>query len=130
MKKDELEKLVNQEISCLTYYGYREDREKLSINSEIYAEIRSIGYTKRPMKLIKRCSPCILTSKEPIVKGLSEEKLEMCYDFHIRIENKYSPLEVYLILYPEKRKEIIEKIKNITITNSDCTGVYEGFKKK
>lgn len=51
------------------------------------------------MSLDQRCAGAILTSKEPIVEVLD-----------IVNENRYTPLEVYLILFPEKLG-VIEKIK-------------------
>lgn len=53
------------------------------------------------MSLDQRCAGAILTSKEPIVEVLD-----------IVNENRYTPLEVYLILFPEKKLGVIEKIKN------------------
>lgn len=125
MNKEELYKLVNKEIEWLIYYGYRADREKLTINSNIYEEVNSIGYTKRKMPLDQRCAPCILTANEIITKDLDLEKLTICYEKRDNSKNKYTPLEVYLILFPDERNDIIEKIKNI---KEDKNLIFYGYK--
>jgi hypothetical protein len=111
MNKSELEKLVNQEIDWLRYYGYREDREKLTINSEIYDELNSIGYTKRRISLDRRCAPCIITSDEIICEGIDLDKLRSEYFPHDKNNNRFTPIEAYIIIYPENKKQIIERLK-------------------
>jgi hypothetical protein len=112
MNIKELEKLVNHEIDWLQYYGWRKSRENLTIESNIYEDLISIGYTKKVMSLDQRCAGAILTSKEPIVEGLDIENIYIIYTNRNVNENRYTPLEVYLILFPEKKLGVIEKIKN------------------
>lgn len=40
MTETELLKLIDHEINWLNYYGLREDREKLTIDSDIYRDVR------------------------------------------------------------------------------------------
>ena len=107
--KQQLEKWVDVEIGQLRYYGYRPDRESLTIDSNIYNDIRSIGYAKRTMDLIKRCSWTTITSDETIT---SNSKIDDMYEIHTwDRSNKYSPLEIYWMIYPEKRSEIIKLLQ-------------------
>lgn len=125
MTKEELEKLAAQEIKWLIYYGCRSDREKLTIESDIYRDVNSIGYTKRRIPLHKRCVSCIITSKSTITKNLNESELIIDYSQRDKEQNKFTPLETYLIIYPDKKEEVISKIKNIT---EDTTQIHYGIK--
>ena len=103
--KEQLLKWVDTEISALRYYGYREDREKLTEDSNLYQDIQSIGYVKRPMPLTQRCAWTSITADEIIT---SSTKLEDMYEVHTwNRDNIFTPLEIYWIIYPEKRKEVI-----------------------
>ena len=109
INEKQLEIWVKTEIDWVRYYGYRPDRESLTIDSDLYNEIRSIGYTKRVIPLIRRCSPTTITSDQLIT---STTKLEDMYEIHsYDKDNKYSPLEIYWIIYPEKRSEIIKLLQ-------------------
>ena len=102
MNKEELLKLIDHEISWLKYYGLREDRIKLTEESDIYKDVRSIGYTKRVIDLDKRCCPCLI---------IAGESIEDCVITQFpRGEGKLSLLEVYKILYKEEYKEILKDI--------------------
>lgn len=103
MNKEELLQLIDHEIGWLRYYGFREDREKLTEESDIYKEVRSIGYTKRIIDLDKRCCPCL------IIVGKSIE--ECIISQFPRSDEKLSPLELYKILYKDEYKEILKDIK-------------------
>lgn len=102
MNKEKLLQLIDHEISWLKYYGLREDRIKLTEQSDIYKEVRSIGYTKRVVDLDRRCCPCL------IIIGNTLEECQM--DQFPRSENKVSPLELYKILYKEEYKLILSEI--------------------
>ena len=108
MTETELLKLIDHEINWLNYYGLREDREKLTIDSDIYRDVRSIGYTKRVIPLITRCSPGLITSKNTICESTTLEELESCY--FPKMENCYTPLEIWFILYPDRKSEMILKL--------------------
>lgn len=103
--KEQLDKWIDTEINWIRYYGYRSDRESLTEKSDIYNDIRSIGYTKRVIPLIRRCSPVTITSDETIT---ASTKLENMFELHTWDRyNIFTPLEIYWIIYPEKRKEVI-----------------------
>ena len=103
--KEQLEKWVDTEIGALRYYGIRSDRSKLTEDSNIYNELRSIGYTKKTTPLVRRCSQTTITSDSLITK---DTKLEDMYEKHTwDRDNKFTPLEIYWIIFPEKRKDII-----------------------
>ena len=53
------------------------------------------------MSLDRRCSPCIITSDEIICEGFDVSKLKK--DFNSRGENRYSPIEAYIKIFPEKK---------------------------
>jgi hypothetical protein len=108
MTEELLYKLIDHEIQWLNYYGLREDREKLNEKSNIYCNVRSIGYTKRVVELTLRCSPGLITSDKPITKDTKIEDLRQ--EGFPRGENKFTPIEVYFILFPEKKMEIISRL--------------------
>lgn len=109
MKIEELKKLVDLEIQWLYYYGHSESRQKLNENSNIYKDIVPIGYTKRVMKLDLRCCPCVITAEEKISEGMDISKLIKISD--LRGNNKLSPIETYITIFPEKKMEIFGKLK-------------------
>lgn len=111
MDKKEFEKLINHEVDWLKYYAFWEDREKLTIDSELYEDLRSIGYAKVNTPLDKRCPKCIVTSDEIITENTNVEDIYYIANLRNHEENRYTPLEVYLIIYPEKKQEIIDKLK-------------------
>jgi len=108
MTEELLYKLIDHEIQWLSYYGLREDRELLNENSNIYKDVRSIGYTKRVIELTLRCSPGLITSDVAITKETKIEDLKQ--DYFPRGENKFTPLEVFFILYPERKMEMIKRL--------------------
>ena len=108
MTEELLYKLIDHEIQWLNYYGLREDREKLNEKSNIYCNVRSIGYTKRVVELTLRCSPGLITSDKPITKDSKIEELKQ--EGFPRGENKFTPIEVYFILFPENKMEIISRL--------------------
>lgn len=109
MTIDELQNLVDYEIQWLYYYANRKSRYSLNEKSSIYGDLSSIGYTKRPMNLESRCCPCIITSNETIVENMDINTLIKTTGK--RSNNNYSPVEAYIIIFPEKKMEIINKLK-------------------
>jgi len=108
MTEELLYKLIDHEIQWLSYYGLREDRELLNENSNIYKDVRSIGYPKRVIELTLRCSPGLITSDVAITKETKIEDLKQ--DYFPRGDNKFTPLEVFFILYPERKMEMIKRL--------------------
>jgi len=111
MTEELLHRLIEHETNWLNYYGLRTDREKLNEESNIYRDIRSIGYTKRVIELSLRCSPGLITSDNLITKDTKIEDLKE--DSFPRSNNKFTPIEIYFILFPERKMEIINKLKPI-----------------
>jgi len=108
---NELEELIDREISCLNYYARRDTRMALDINSSIYDDLISIGWTKKVIKLELRCCPCIITSDETITENFDVSKLKVAHS--IRGDNKYTPLEAYLKIFPDKKIEILNRLKTV-----------------
>jgi hypothetical protein len=109
MNKEELEKYIDLEIQWLNYYANEETRTKLNENSEIYRDLKSIGYTKRVLKLDSRCCPCTITSDEIITEGTDLSVLRK-HEYNIRGENKLSPIETYITIFPKKKMEILNRL--------------------
>ena len=108
---DELKRLVEIEVGWLGLYGREDTRMKLDINSSIYDDLVSIGWTKKVMKLELRCCPCIITSDETITENFDITKLKIAHT--VRGENKYTPVETYIKIYPDEKMDIINRIKKI-----------------
>lgn len=109
MNIEELKKLVELELQWLHYYAHSDSRNKLNENSNIYNDLISIGYTKRVISLDKRCCPCIITSDEMITENFDISKLKK--DNNLRGCNRYSPVEAYIKIFPDKKMEILNKLK-------------------
>ncbi len=110
MTIEELNKLVDLELQWLRYYVWKPSRMKINEDTEIYTDLISIGYTKRVVKLDLRCSPCVITSDEIIEEGTDVSKLIKIAN--IRGENKYSPVEAFIKIFPDKKMELLNKLKN------------------
>ncbi len=107
--KENLDKWVDREIGMLRYYGLRADRESLTPAVEnIYDHLRSIGYTKVVIPLHRRCSWTTITSDEIITKDTKLENMNEVSTWYR--DNKYTPLEIYWMIYPEKRSEVIYQL--------------------
>jgi hypothetical protein len=109
MKIEELNKLVELELQWLKYYAYVDSRNSLNENSNLYEDLISIGYTKRVVKLDRRCVPCIITSDEIITENFDVSNLRK--DSNLRGYNRYSPVEAYIKIFPKKKMEILNKLK-------------------
>lgn len=105
----QLEKWIETEISFLRYYGNRVDRKSLTIDSNIYSDIRSIGYTKRVMPLYYRCSPVLIESDVDLNKSKISDLFVTGFG---RSEKSFTPCEVFIKLYPNRKYEIINILKS------------------
>lgn len=110
MNKQELNKLVDHEIQWLAYYGERNSRANLTVNSELYKDLVSIGYTKKIIPLDRRCLCDVLTSNTKITKDTLLENIYSTKEPRDLTKNCLSPLEVYWILYPDERTSVINKL--------------------
>ena len=111
MTIEELNKLVDLELQWLKYYSWKPSRMELNENSSIYTDLISIGYTKRVVKLDLRCVPCVLTSDETITKDTDISQITKA-EYKVRGENKLSPVETFITMFPERKMEIIDRLKN------------------
>jgi len=99
MTKEELKKHVIHELEWLKYYAREDTREKLNTDTPIYNQLISIGYAKRVFPLPYRCaSATISIDNTKNIKSTTEPR---------NVENgNYTPLESWLILYPESFNEV------------------------
>ena len=111
MTQEYFYKLVEHEIEWLRYYSTRESKSKLTIDSNIYSELVPMGYVKRKRDLDLRCSPGLITSKDPITEKTTIEELEQTTFPRLREKNnRYTPLETLFIILPDKRQEYLDKL--------------------
>lgn len=110
MKKNELWKIVELEIQWLAYYGLGEDRKVLDLTKEsIYEQLRSIGYTKRVIPLDLRCIGALCYKWK---EGMDVEDLVPLNERRNLNERKFSPLEIWVKLFPSEKEMIYKKINN------------------
>jgi len=113
MNIKELEKLAEHEIEWLCYYARKDSRDKLTLESNIYEDLISIGYAKRRTELDQRCVAEYLTADEPITETLTIDKIKVVYCNRNAKKNIYTSLEVYLILLPEKKQYVIDRLMKL-----------------
>jgi hypothetical protein len=111
MTEEELFKCAKQELEWLRYYSHVDSREAFSVESDIYTDLKPIGYAKKNLPLDARCVPCIITSNNPINSETLIDNLFVIGSSRNKNQNKYSPLEIVWIIFPKKRNWIINKLK-------------------
>lgn len=111
LDKKRLTKLADIELDWLKFYATPESIYNLTEESDLYSELKPIGYTGGLISLDNCCIPCIITSEKTINNKIKISELKTITSNRNKSENKYSPLEVYWILYPNKRMEVIDKLK-------------------
>lgn len=122
MTIEELYQLVDHEIDWLYYYALQEDRNILNESSDVYKDLKSIGYTKRQLPLKLRCSPCSILSSKSIEIGIEIDLLEKSDS-----RDGLTPLEVIIKIFPERKMEFLNRLK--TIETSDTSGWNKKFVK-
>jgi hypothetical protein len=110
MTKEELWKQVKPELEWFTYYGFWEDKVVMDMDKSLYDQVRSIGYTKVVTDLDLRCVG-YLSFKW--VDGMSVSDLVPLMERRDTKENKFSPMEVWLKLYPEDKQNFYNKLNKI-----------------
>jgi hypothetical protein len=110
MTSEELNKYIEIELQWLIYYSLTESRKQLDENSDIYQDLKEMAYSKKRMPLDKRCCPCVVTSDMEIDEYTDISNLRIL-NINIRGINKYSPIETFFKLYPDRKMEIINKLK-------------------
>lgn len=111
LDKKKFMKLVNIELDWLKFYTTPESIYNLTEESDLYSELKPIGYAGGLVSLDNCCIPCIITSEKTINNKIKITDLKTITSTRSKNENRYSPLEVYWILYPKKRSEVINKLK-------------------
>jgi hypothetical protein len=111
MTEEQLLKAAKQELEWLRYYGHVDSRLAFTSESELYRDLQSIGYTKKNTPLDLRCAPHILTSNSLISEESKVDELFITPSPRDHGENRYTPLEVVWILFPEKRQGIVDGLK-------------------
>ncbi len=108
MTINDLNKMVDHEIQWLSYYSTSESRSKLSIDSNIYSDLNTMGYCKTPTPLYFRCSVCLLSNGSEINELTDIESLVITNG--IKDEFKYTPLETFIKLYPHQKQSILDRL--------------------
>ena len=111
MTEEELFKAAKQELEWLRYYGHVDSRLAFTSDSEIYRDLQSIGYAQKNTSLDIRCAPYVITSNNQINSETSIDELFIIGSTRNKIENKYTPLEVIWIIFPNKREWIVNGLK-------------------
>jgi len=110
MKIEELKKYVVHELEWLRYYALEEKRKVLNNKSSVYDQLVSIGYTKRVIPLPNRCSAAWIKMENGNIE-LSD--YPRCVE-----KNIFTPLEVWLVLYPETfdtvKKYLLREVNELT----------------
>lgn len=110
MKIEDIKKYVVHELEWLRYYAYIESKKNLNNQSSIYDQLQSIGYTKRVIPLPNRCSAAWIKFENGDIE-LSKDQ-PRCIE-----KNIYTPLEVWLKVYPESfdniKKYLLREINEI-----------------
>lgn len=111
MEKEKLWKIVCNEIEWMSHYGFSEDRLNLDLTKDnIYDQIQSIGYAKVNTPLDLRCIGWLSFKWE---NGMSIEDLIPLNERRDPLDNRYSPCEIWVKLYPEDNELIYNKINKI-----------------
>ena len=110
MDKEELWKQVSRELDWLAYYGYREDREKVDMDKPLYDQVRSIGYTKVVTPLDVRCNGWLCFE---YTDGMTIEDLVPLMERRNSEENKFTPVEIWVKLFPEDKELIYKRLNKM-----------------
>ena len=108
--KKQLERWIDTELNCLRYYGNRDDCKSLTITYNLYDEVKSIGYTKRPLRLDRRCAPVSITCDTDITNSTKIEDLYVIYTWDR--SNSFTPVEIFIKLFPERKMEIFDILQS------------------
>lgn len=108
MNELELYDLVNFELNWLRYYALPKSRRELTVESEVYESLTSIGYTKRVVTLSTRCAGAMIFANN--FESLKD--LSITNGLRNHTENRYTPLEIFWKMYPERRQEVIDNLNS------------------
>ena len=68
-----------------------------------------MGYVKRQLPLDIRCAKCVLTLDKSIEPGIKIEDLQITS--FPRKENVMTPLEIAIKIFPERKMELLNRLK-------------------
>jgi hypothetical protein len=114
MQIEELNKMVEHEIQWISYYSTSESRSLLNENSDLYLDLVTMGYCKTPTPLYLRCSVCLLSNGSIINENTDIKSIEKV--FRIKGEFDYTPLELFMSMFPDRKIGIINQLKPIQST--------------
>lgn len=109
MQIEELTKMVDHEIQWISYYSTSESRSNLNEESNLYLDLVTMGYCKTPTPLHLRCSICLL-SNGSVVNGDTDLNTIRKVS-RIKGEFDYTPLELFISMFPNKKIDIIGQLK-------------------
>jgi hypothetical protein len=109
MTKLELNRMVDHEIQWLYYYTDEGSKLNLTLDSDIYRDLVVMGYCKTPTPLPDRCAICLLTNGERLDEGTDITTLKKSNGQ--RGEFVYTPLEVLILVFPQEKGGIIERLR-------------------
>lgn len=112
INKKKLLDLANVELDWLKFYSTPESIHNFKEDLELYSILKPIGYVGNLIELDNCCIPCIITSEKPINQKTKISDLKAISSTRDKDKNKYSPLEVCWILYPQERKKFLDKLKS------------------
>jgi|AntAceMinimDraft_11_1070367.scaffolds.fasta_scaffold06276_8 hypothetical protein len=107
MTEKDLIEMVDHELQWLRYYTHRDSRLLVTLDTDYYSDLKSMGYVKKMMSLEDRCVICFIRSDYEIVEGMDLNLLETVGP--PRTGNK-TPLEVMSIIYPDRKQGYIDRI--------------------
>jgi len=113
MDLNSLINMVDHEIQWLNHYSLESSRDKIDINSEVYDVLKDIGYSKVTTDLKTRCSYCTLTNGSEITENTDIGTIVVKGVGMYHLEFHYTPLEVFWILFKDKRIDIVSKLRPI-----------------
>lgn len=109
---EEFNKLVQQEIDWLRYYACHEDKKSLTPDKHPY-DMRPMGYTKVRTPLRIRCAAAMLSATYVITEKSKVKDLFIVQRTHSPADNVYTPLEIYWMIFPNRRQHVIDKLNSI-----------------
>jgi len=110
MDKETLWKHVDREVDWLAYYSHQESSETLNMDKPLYDQLISIGYTKVVTPLDIRCNGWLCFEYED---GMELGDLVPLNERRNPQENKFTPLEIWVRLYPEDKQMIYKRINKM-----------------
>lgn len=116
--------MVDHEIQWLSYYSTSESRSKLTTESDLYSDLEVMGYCKTPTPLHTRCSICLLSNGSSINEETDINSLKISNKIKDKFD--YTPLEAFLLLFPNKREEVFNRLKPV----ESKWEPHQGFKSK